>query len=158
MEILLWLIFLVVVSSVLSAMLSAMKSPNSPRSTSVLPKVVSSVLSAMLSAMKSPNSPQSTSALPKTVDSTNAYFVGFELANAYRGSDAGPNPRDYSLSQVRSCLEKMKCKCNDDRVLKEVKDAWIAAWQERFNLIQREFEIWQMDEYYYYEDYWKDTE
>jgi hypothetical protein len=69
------------------------------------------------------SNPQPTSALSKTVDITNMVPMGFELANAWRGLGAGPDPTGYSLSQVRSCLEGMGYKCNDNSVLKGVKDA-----------------------------------
>jgi hypothetical protein len=95
---------------------------------------------------------QSTSAPSKTVDITNMYPVGIELVNTYRG----PDPISYSLSEVRSRLERMGYKCNDDKIIKGVKGVWAAAWQ-----IKKNEEIQEENEFYYYDDdhyyYYDDT-
>jgi hypothetical protein len=77
------------------------------------------------------------------------YPVGVELANTWHESA----PADCSLSQIRSCLERMGYKCNDNSVLQGAKDAWVAAWR-----IRKDEEIHEENEEnyvteYYYEDY-----
>jgi hypothetical protein len=62
-----------------------------------------------------------------TINSWDAHDVGFELADAYPG--LGQNPIGCSLRELRSRIRDMGYECDDDRVLEEVKEAWMAAWR-----------------------------
>jgi hypothetical protein len=62
-----------------------------------------------------------------TIDSSDAHDIGFELADAYPGP--GQNPIGCSLGELRSRIRDMGYECDDNRVLEEIKDAWMAAWR-----------------------------
>jgi hypothetical protein len=61
------------------------------------------------------------------IGSSDAHDVGFELADAYPGP--GQNPIGCSLSELRSRIRSMGYECDDNRVLGEIKEAWMAAWR-----------------------------
>jgi hypothetical protein len=62
-----------------------------------------------------------------TINSSDAHDIGFELADACPGP--GQNPIGCSPSELRSRIRGMGYECDDNRVLEEIKDAWMAAWR-----------------------------